>query len=394
MFAKECVTLHLINLPKKVHLRRLTYHFLHVTCLIVALSCYAATAMADTGASVFNFLGLPYSARINAMGGTNISLNCGDLASAMCNPALLSERTDKQLQLNYSFYGANQHFASALYGHNFGRSAIESPGPDKPNYFAVGVHYLNYGKMTYADEYGNLLGTTFNAQDILFDIMYARQLGPMFSIGVSLKPVYSAYEVYSSFALGADVGGYFTLPEKGLEMGLSLQNIGWQLKGFYTNEGGDPNLEMLPINLQLGLSYKLPHAPLRFSFTAHNLQKWNLEYQVANIGQKHGEDPTEYYNNTHAKWYDMMFRHTIWAVDIVPKSGKFWLTLSYNHRRHQELSLKDSGNNVERKSLAGFAAGAGLDIKGIRLGVALSQYTRSNLVYQLSIGLDINQLMK
>lgn len=350
--------------------------------------------MAESGASVFNFLGLPYSARINSMGGTNVSQNSGDLASAMCNPALLSEQTDKMVQINYSFYGANQHFASALYAHNFGRSKLETAGTDKPNYFAVGVHYLNYGKMTYADEYGNLLGTTFSAQDILFDIMYARQLGPMFTVGASLKPVYSAYEVYSSFALGADVGAYFTLPGKGFEMGLSLQNIGWQLKGFYNLEGGDPNLEMLPLNLQLGLSYKLPHAPIRFSFTAHNLQRWNLEYQVANLGQKHGDNITEYYPTTHAKWYDMLFRHTIWAVDIVPKSGKFYLTLAYNHRRRQELSLVDTGNNVERKSLAGFSAGAGLNIKSVRMGIALSQYTKSNLVYQFSIGLDINQLMK
>lgn len=358
-------------------------------CLAISL-----TAFAQAGSTAFAFLNLPVSARINALGGTNVSLSEGEVASAMYNPALLSDSTDKIVQMSYSFFGAGQHFGSVLYGHNFGPSAIEPAQEGKPNLFAVGLHYLNYGKFAYADEYGNLTGGQFTAQDIIIDVMYARQLGPMFRVGVALKPVYSVYDVYSSFALGADVGGHFALPEKGLQVGLSLQNIGWQLKGFYSNEGGESTLEMLPLNLQLGLSYKLPHAPIRFSFTAHNLQRWNLNYQTANIGTKRGDERVTYSSETNAKWYDMLFRHTIWAVDIVPKSNKFWLTLSYNHRRRMELNLVDVSANVEQKSLAGFAAGLGFNVKGVKIGVAASQYTKSNYTFQLSLSLDVNQLMK
>lgn len=363
------------------------------TCALLASSlCLMAQ-----GATVFDFLQLPYSARQCALGGNNISLRHGDLGSAMQNPALLSGETDKQIQMSYSYYGAGQNFASVLYGHNFGRSSIEKAidEPDRPNYFAAGIHYLNYGRMPYADEYGHLTGGEFTAQDILINAMYARQLGPMFCVGVSLKPMLSFYDVYSSFAMGADIGGHFCLPEKGLEIGLTLQNIGWQMKGFYSDEYGQA-LSSLPLNLELGLSYKLPHAPLRFSFTAHNLQRWNLNYQIYNIGHKeNGSDvAVNYYPVTHAKWYDMLFRHTIWAVDIVPKSEKFYITLAYNHRRRQELVLKDTGADVEQKSLAGFSLGAGLNIKSVRIGLGAAQYTRSNYVMQLSLALDINQLLK
>lgn len=334
------------------------------------------------GRTVFDFMDLPFSARVCGLGGANVSLNDGDLGAMMCNPALLSERTDKQLQLSYSYYGEGQNFASALYGHTLGQ-----------NYLAVGVHYLNYGRMPYADEMGNLTGGAFTAQNLLLDIAYARQLGPMFTVGVSLKPIYAAYESYHSFALGADVGGSFVLPESGFSMGLSLQNIGWQLKGFYSDEYGQ-KLQSLPLNLQLGLSYKLPHAPLRFSFTAHNLQRWNLNYQVANIGTAdNSTSDIFYYGDAHAAWYDMLFRHTIWALDIVPKSEKFYITLSYNHRRRQELTLRDTGQGIETKSLAGFALGAGLNLKGVQIGLAAAQYTRSNYVFQFSLGLNMNQLM-
>ena len=337
----------------------------------------------QAGTSVFSFLGLPASARQNALGGSNVSLNEGYLSAFMCNPALLSDSTDKQIELGYGYYGASQHFGAAMYSQNLGL-----------NYFAGGIHYLNYGKFEYADEYGNLIGTTFSAQDILINLAYARQLNAMFTVGVSIKPVISSYEIYNSFALGADVGGHFVLPGEGLEVGLSLQNIGWQLKGFYTDIDGSSYLEILPLNLQLGVSYKLPHAPLRFSFTAHNLQTWNLTYQTANIGTKRGDERIHYSTTADVKWYDMLFRHTIWAVDIVPKSNKFWITLSYNHRRRQELRLVDTGAGMDQRSLAGFALGAGLNIKGVRVGVAASQYTRSNYTFQFSLALDVNQFMK
>ena len=82
----------------------------------------------------------------------------------------------------------------------------------------------------------------------------------------------------------------------------------------------------------------------------------------------------------------MMFRHTVFAIDIVPKSEKFYLTLSYNHRHRAELQLKD------QRSLAGFGLGAGVRIKMLRVGFALSQYTKSNLSYMASLSLDINAI--
>ncbi len=328
-----------------------------MVCLLTFLPLHAQVKGA--GSSVFHFLQLPASSRLNALGGENVAIADDDISMAFINPALLTAHTDKVLQLNYAYYLAGTMFGSAMYGHNY-----------KDNYFGAAVHYLDYGKMAYADEFGNLLGTTFTAKDICINMMYARQLGPLFRVGVTLKPIVSVYESYSSFALGSDVGGHFQTADSTLQIGLSLRNIGWQLKAFYEEELGQ-HTEMLPLNLELGLSYRLSHAPLRFSLTMHNLQRWNIA-------------PLE----TDVKWYDMLFRHTIWAVDIVPKSEKFYLTLSYNHRRQAEMNLTDV------RSLAGFALGAGVKIYKFRLGFALSQYTKSNFTYQVSLSTDINSFLK
>lgn len=356
---------------------------------LFAVSLKAAAQVSNAGRSVFSFMSLPASSRLNALGGSNVSLSDGDISMGMCNPALLHANSHQTIQLNFSYYLPGMMFGSVLYGHNFGRASFEKPyegegAPDKPNYFAVGLHYLDYGSMKYADENGNLTGGTFGARDILIDVMYARQLGRMFKVGVTLKPVYSIYEHYSSFAIGADVGAHFQTPDSTFQMGLVLQNIGWQLKGFYSEDGGS-NHEMLPLNLQLGLTYRVKHAPLRFHLQIHNMQTWYLNYEWSSLDKS----PTTGDVLSHdIPWYDMLFRHTIWSIEVVPESEKFYIALSYNHRRRAELNL------IDQKTLAGFALGAGMKIKQARIGFAISQLTKSNFSYQLGLTLDINSLMK
>ena len=333
------------------------YFYILLTLFVAILPVSAQ--IKGAGSSVFHFLNLPASARLNALGGENVSISDDDISMAFMNPALLTAHTDKVLQLNYAYSLAGTMFGSVMYGHNY-----------KENYFAAGVHYLDYGQMAYADEFGNLLGTTFTAKDICVNLMYARQLGPQFRVGATLKPIFSVYEQYNSFALGADIGGHFQSEDSTFQMGLALRNIGWQLKSFYEEDYGQ-HTEMLPLNLELGLNYRLAHAPLRFSLTIHNMQHWN----IAPAGEE-------------VKWFDMLFRHTIWAVDIVPRSEKFYLTVSYNHRRQAEMNI----TNV--RSMAGLGLGLGLKIYKFRLGFAMSQYTKSNFTYQVSLSTDINSFLK
>ena len=261
---------------------------------IVRLAVFAALLLpvqtirgqyVGSGTSTFAFLDLPVSSRQNALGGENISIRDGELSSAFANPALLGSMTHNILQLGYAYYGTN-HFGSVMYGYNFGEH----------NYFAAGIHYLDYGKMAYAEDNGQRTGINFG-----------------------------------------DVGGHFQLKDSTLQIGLALKNIGWQLKGFYSDESGQ-RLEMLPINLELGINYRVKHAPLRFSLTIHNIQRWDLGYSLLN----ETELPVKPIG-----WFDMMMRHTIWAIDIVPKSEKFYLTLSYNHRRRQEFNLQDQRSLAE-----------------------------------------------
>ena len=63
-------------------------------------TCHAQVS--NAGRSVFSFMALPVSSRINALGGSSASLSDGDIALGMCNPALLHANSHQKLELNFS----------------------------------------------------------------------------------------------------------------------------------------------------------------------------------------------------------------------------------------------------------------------------------------------------
>lgn len=320
--------------------------FIHLTVPVALFS--------QAGSSVFQFLNLPVSSRLAALGGTNVSLRDDDLNFAFQNPALLTENTHNNISLNYALYLADIMFGSAAYSYNYGK-----------NYFAAGIHYIDYGKFDYADEVGELSGEQFTAKDFAMNLMYARQLNDYFTAGATLKPIYSVYERYTSFAMALDMGVHFQSKNKLFMAGLVFRNMGVQLKGYYDTAEGQ-HREKLPFDIQLGISQKFAHAPLRLSLTLHDLQRWDLGYQTYNIDAKE------------IKWVDMAFRHAIVSMEFIPTKN-FYVALSYNHRRHQEMTMGSF------KSLAGFGVGAGVKIYKFHVGFGMAQYQLGNYTYQFSI---------
>lgn len=331
--------------------------FLLTIFFLSAISCFP-----QAGSSVFQFLNLPVSSRLAALGGTNVSLRDDDINFAFQNPALLTPNTHNNISLNYALYLADIMFGSASYGYNY-----------KDNYFAAGIHYIDYGKFDYADEVGELLGTQFTAKDFAINLIYARKLNDYFTVGATLKPIYSVYERYTSFALAADIGAHFQNKNKLFSAGLVLRNMGVQLKGFYDDESGQ-HRESLPFDIQLGISQRFAHAPLRLSMTLHDLQRWDLSYQLSNTTDDEAK----------VNWADMAFRHAIFSLEFTPTKN-FYIALSYNHRRHQEMTMSTF------KSLAGFGIGAGVKIYKFHVGFGMAQYQLGNYTYQFSITTSLDE---
>jgi hypothetical protein len=330
----------------------------YILLIINLLSVYA---FSQAGTGLYRFLDFSPSARTTALGGMNVSLLDNDITMVFANPALLTEKTHNMLSLNYANFPAFM-YGTASYGYNI----------DSRNYFGTGVQYDDYGTFQGKNEFNQNQGT-FQVKDIALYLSYARKLSETMTIGATFKPIFLAAEQRTSFGLGFDVGMSYLNSDKDFSAGLVFKNIGVQLKGFYSDETGQFT-ESLPFNIEAGLSWKLHHAPLRFSFTLHDLQRWNLSYRIDN--QRYLEEIKK------INFVDMAFRHTIVGVEFVP-SNNFYVALGYNHRRAAELRAANF------KSLSGFSIGAGVKISKFHAAFGLAQYQAGLNIYHFSLATSL-----
>lgn len=338
----------------------------HQYSIILFMLVCSLSLFGQAGKDTYQFLNLPTSARIGAFGGSNVSLRDSDINFSFQNPALLTAKTHNMLSLNYANYIAGINFGSAIYGRNFGK-----------NYMAYGIHYIDYGKFLETDPTDQILGE-FTAKDFAINIMYARQLPKGFTVGATLKPIYSVYERYKSFGVALDLGANYTNDSIMFSAGLAIRNIGFQFTGYYSIDG-QQHRESLPLDIQLGISQKLWHAPLRFSLTAHDLQRWDLSYRKEEAGQEVVST-----NTKAADFFDMLFRHTIFTVEVLPHKN-FYIVASYNHQRRMDMKAPDF------RTAAGFSFGAGVKIYKFHIGFSLTPYQVGNLSYHFTLSTGLSE---
>lgn len=342
-------------------LKRLVLFFLFIFNLI--------SLFPQTGRGVYRFLDLPVSSRMAAIGGMNVSLRDNDVNFAFMNPALLTGETHGVIGLNMANYLADIKFGSAVYGHNFGEN----------NFTSFGVQYVDLGKFEGYDELGNFT-EDFTAKDIALYMSYARRLDDYFTVGATFKPIFSSYERYTSFGIAFDAGINYSRDL--FSAGLVFRNMGAQLKAYYPDEQGQ-HREPLPFDIQLGVSKKFAHAPIRISGTLNNLNRWNVAGYQTDKTTTNLDGTTE---EKKVKPVDMAFRHLVLGVELVP-SDNFYIALGYNHRRNQEMTMEGF------KSLAGFSAGAGLKLYKFHVGFGLTQFQVGNFAYQFSFSTDLNDFV-
>jgi hypothetical protein len=340
-----------------------TYNKLLTVLLFGLISL--ATLASD---GVFRFLDLPVSSRMAAMGGKNVTNPNGDISFALFNPALLNEQSHTMLSLNMANYLADIKFGSAVYGMSYGK-----------NHFAAGVQFVDYGTFKETTDANEIIGE-FTAKDMAISLIYSRTISEAFSAGITLKPIFSAYERYSSFGAAVDMGLHYRSSSDLFSGGIAVRNLGFQFQGYYIGEDGQ-HREALPLDVQIGISQKLQHAPLRFSLTLHQLNKWNLYYTDNNSGMIDYER-TEMIKEV--SFIDMAFRHAIIGIEFLPGKNVY-LAASYNHRRHQELAMNGF------RSMSGFSFGGGIRISKFQIGFGTSQFQVGNSAYLFSVSTSLNE---
>ncbi len=325
------------------------------------------------GENTFEFLSLPKSGRITAMGGSYISNIDHDLSLAIQNPAGLHSSMHKNFNI-----GTNIFYGNVIYGH-----AAYAYDVKKIATFAVSLQYVNYGKMAKTDEAGNQIGS-FRPNDWAIQIGAGRQIAPKYHLGANLKFISSNIEQYHSGGMALDVAASYLDTAKNFCATLFIKDIGVQFNPYVKGQKREP----LPFDIQLGFSYKPKFLPFRFSLIAHNLFRWNIRYDDPRIV----DNTTVFGDSSEIKKpkkyiFDKIARHFIIGTEISIKKV-VRINFAYNHMNRAEHAFEN------KKSLAGFSFGLGVHVKQIDVSYGIQVFAKGYTSHHFSVNIDFGKFIK
>ncbi|SDB41968.1 hypothetical protein SAMN03097699_1224 [Flavobacteriaceae bacterium MAR_2010_188] len=316
------------------------------------------------GESTYQFLNLVSSPRQAALGGKVITNVDYDVTGALYNPATINAAMDNQLALNYSSYLGGISYGTAAYAYLWDR---------RTQTFHAGMTYINYGNFDGYDLEGNSTGT-FTGNEAALSLGYSYNI-PFtdFYAGANVKFITSKLEQYNSLGGAVDIGLLYINEDLDFNAAVTVRNMGMQFKTYAGQN------EPLPFEVNLGLSQKLEHVPLRWHLTFENLQKWKIARSnpARAVSDLEGNQTQEKVGFT-----GQLLRHTIVGAEIFPDKG-FNIRLGYNFRRAEELRIAD------QRDFSGLSFGIGLKLNKLRFSYTHARYTSASNTNFLGLQIDL-----
>lgn len=326
------------------------------------------------GNNTYEFLNVPVSARVGALGGTVIAIKDADPNLALNNPSLLTPEMNSMVSLTYMNYFADINYGFISYTKDI----------NKLGTFSAGMKYISYGKFLETDEGGNELGE-FKAGEYALVLGWGKSIDSSFSVGANLKPIYSNLYTYNSFGLLVDVSATYYNSKREFTTALLIKNVGAQITPYV--KGGER--EPVPFEVQLGVSKKLKHVPLRLSLNLNHLQDWNLSFNdstyLTNANKNLTDEDKAERNKT--SFVSEALRHVVLGAEIIP-SKSFNLSFGFNFKRRSELAIS------EKPGLVGFSWGLGFRIKKFHISYGSARYHLAGSSNHFTITTNISEYYK
>lgn len=333
--------------------------------LLFTLTSFITKAQSG-GKGVFQFLNLSPSAHITAVGGRNYASRSGELNLALQNPSLYSYDMHSQISLNAVSYFAGIKSGQINFAHHI----------DQIGTISSGLQYLSYGTFENTDILGNINGE-FSATDIAWVTSLSKPLDSAFSIGASIKLIYSQLESYNSFGVVSDIGASYWNENKKIGLAIILRNFGSQIKPYRNDE-----IEPIQSSLDIGFSNKLINAPFRFYVSYIDLLNFDLTYldpSLETIDPLTGEEIDLSFN-----FFEKLQRHFVLGLDIV-LSDNFYLAAGYDFKKRAELSLESKRSGV------GISYGFGFKVSKFNFAYARSITHLAAASNHITISTSINR---
>lgn len=310
-------------------------------------------SMAQTGGqNTYQFLDLDFNARSLALGGDFIALKDGDIDLAVSNPASITADMDRNLTLNHFFFPSGINYGQVVYGREF----------EEVGTFTGHLRYVSYGQFTRTDETGVEQGT-FTAGDYALGAGYGKNINDYLSIGANFNVIFSHLESYTSVGFGVDVASTFYDEESNITATILARNVGYQIKGYTTD-----NHEPLPLEVLAGVSYKFHHAPFRLSVMGTDLSTWDLTYNDPTLTPTIDQLTGDTIPVPSASFVQKLAYHTNFGLELLP-SDNFFIRAGFNFQRRNGLGI------VDRKGASGFSFGFGLRVKRFEFNYGVAFYS-------------------
>lgn len=318
------------------------------------------------GTAVFEYLRLPSSARITALGGNLITVKDDDVGLLYQNPAAANPSMHRQLSLQSNLYGNGIHQGTMTYCHHLNKGNLNLFG---------GAHFVNYGTFISTDPTGVVQGEFKSNESDLF-VGVGKELNEKWSAGLQTKFIFSQLASYQSTGMAFDASLMYADTAKLLTGSIVVRNIGSQLSKYQNASGKEP----LPFELQIGISKRLKHLPFRLSVIAHHLQRWDIRYDDPN-NQDTGILFSQESTKEKSYFIDKLFRHFVFNGEfLLGRKEVFRLRLGYNHLRRGELLVKGT------RGLSGFSFGAGIKAGKLFIDYGYANYHLAQSSHHLGLG--------
>lgn len=310
--------------------------------IILVLVSMALLLPAQESKEVYGFLRLPVSAHAAAVGGDNVSLTEDDPTVLFHNPALITNVSDKTLNLNMMTYMAGTTTASASFVKTYNDRAS----------WGISGQLMSYGEIKETTASNEQTGT-FSPKDIALAGTFAYRLTDAINGGISARFISSTIGSYSSAAVAFDLGLNYVNEERGWSVSAVAKNLGGQVKAYHDD------FEPIPFDLLLGASKKLIGSPITLHATLSRLHNWDQGF----------------------------IKHVAVGADVY-LSDNIFIAGGYNFRRSSEMRItntESADGKDESNHGAGLSLGAGLLLERFKLQVAYAKYHVSS--YSLMINL-------
>ncbi len=270
--------------------------------LVNSLQAQTSTGVSQIGTSSAAFLKIQVGARSMAMGGAFVAL-ANDASAIYWNPAGIARVPKGEATLMHTNWLADTNF-------DFGAVVI----PVSFGALGASITSLTTGDMKVRTvEMPEGTGELFSASDLAAALSFAMNLTDRFSIGFNAKYIGSSIFNESANSFAIDIGTLFTTELNGMRIGVSLLNLGTDMKLTGRDliilvdpaSQKDGSNDRIVSNLQTD-SFSLP-LMLRVGIAMDFLKTENNQLTIAVDGTNPSDGPEGLNFGTEYTWHNSVF---------------------------------------------------------------------------------------